>query len=79
MANHDNAYHGFRPAAVLSAIGPSNSGGRKSNSSVALTRERTDGELGDEWNVGEASLWNTTLHVKIRVQIAYDKGSMPFR
>ena len=79
MANHDNAYHGFRPAAVLSAISPSNSGGRKSNSSVALTRERTDGELGDEWNVGEASLWNTTLHVKIRVQIAYDKGSMPFR
>ena len=48
MANHDNTYQGFRPAAVLSAISPSNSGERTSHTSAALTRERTDGELGDE-------------------------------
>ena len=63
MANHASTYQGFRPAAVLSAINPSNSGGRTSNSSVALTRERTDGELGDDWNFGEASLWNTSKYV----------------
>lgn len=63
---------------MLSAISPSNSGERTSNSSAALTRERTDGELGDEWNFGEASLQNTTLHVKIHVHISYGRCSMPF-